>query len=348
MARAGRPVGRERSAPCSRERCSAYPVLVVGPPPAPEADRTARHAELAAPLRRGLPRAQGAVPRHPGADQVGRRLVGRGRGRRRHPSERSGATRRIAGLVEGVAGLAERGSRRSGRALQPPGVALRCSTTRRRPSDRPSGGPDVNRTALPTLLATTMPTPIGPLTILAADDRVCAGGFTDGVAPDRALRRQEVCAARRSRWLPISARSPRRWRRTSRVTCGALDGIPLTLRAARSSSGSGRRCGRFQPGQPTTYRDLALGSAASRWPGRSGWAAPPTRSRRSCPATGSPGASGSLTGYYWGLDRKRWLLDHERRHAPCRCRPAGYDASTGYHWVGRPGGCHYPDASGDA
>ena len=25
------------------------------------------------------------------------------------------------------------------------------------------------------------------------------------------------------------------------------------------------------------------------------------------------GARGALTGYAWGLERKRWLLDHERR-----------------------------------
>ena len=30
------------------------------------------------------------------------------------------------------------------------------------------------------------------------------------------------------------------------------------------------------------------------------------------------GASGQLTGYGGGLDRKRWLLDHEARHAPKR------------------------------
>lgn len=32
----------------SEARASGYPVLVIGPPPAPESDRTARHAELAA------------------------------------------------------------------------------------------------------------------------------------------------------------------------------------------------------------------------------------------------------------------------------------------------------------
>src|SRR6185437_3418504 len=33
----------------------------------------------------------------------------------------------------------------------------------------------------PTILASTMQTPIGPLTILSADERVCAGGFTDDI-----------------------------------------------------------------------------------------------------------------------------------------------------------------------
>ncbi len=28
------------------------------------------------------------------------------------------------------------------------------------------------------------------------------------------------------------------------------------------------------------------------------------------------GADGSLTGYGWGVERKSWLLDHERGHAP--------------------------------
>jgi AraC family transcriptional regulator of adaptative response/methylated-DNA-[protein]-cysteine methyltransferase len=28
------------------------------------------------------------------------------------------------------------------------------------------------------------------------------------------------------------------------------------------------------------------------------------------------GADGSLTGYGGGIERKRWLLDHEREHAP--------------------------------
>ena len=45
-------VGPDRSAANARSMIAdaraSYPVLVVGPPPAPESDKTARHAELAA------------------------------------------------------------------------------------------------------------------------------------------------------------------------------------------------------------------------------------------------------------------------------------------------------------
>jgi methylated-DNA-[protein]-cysteine S-methyltransferase len=35
------------------------------------------------------------------------------------------------------------------------------------------------------------------------------------------------------------------------------------------------------------------------------------------------GSGGALTGYGGGLSRKRWLLDHERRHAGCGGRSSG-------------------------
>src|SRR5215211_7401180 len=53
----------------------SYPVLVIGP------------------LRRGLPFAERAVSRHSGAAEVGRWLVGGGRGRRRHPPGLAGVRR---------------------------------------------------------------------------------------------------------------------------------------------------------------------------------------------------------------------------------------------------------------
>ena len=85
-----------------------YQVLVVGPPPAPEPDKTARHAELAARYAGGLPGPRRAVPRHPGADQVGGCLVGGGRGRRRHPSRcaRVRGAGQPGGRLAGLAGVA--------------------------------------------------------------------------------------------------------------------------------------------------------------------------------------------------------------------------------------------------
>lgn len=71
-----------------------------------------------------------------------------------------------------------------------------------------------------------------------------------------------------------------------------------------------------EPGQPITYAALAnsLGRSAgvARAVGHANGANP------LCiivPCHRLIGASGALTGYSGGLDRKHWLLEHERRHA---------------------------------
>ncbi len=73
---------------------------------------------------------------------------------------------------------------------------------------------------------------------------------------------------------------------------------------------------RIVPGETTSYGAIAkaLGSAgASRAVGAANGANPIAIV---VPCHRVIGASGSLTGYGGGLDRKLWLLDHERRHWP--------------------------------
>ena len=90
---------------------------------------------------------------------------------------------------------------------------------------------------------------------------------------------------------------------TCRSTCGAPP----------SRNRCGWRCARFRPAQTTSYGAIAraLGSAgASRAVGAANGANPIAII---VPCHRVIGASGSLTGYGGGLDRKTWLLDHERR-----------------------------------
>lgn len=71
----------------------------------------------------------------------------------------------------------------------------------------------------------------------------------------------------------------------------------------------------IQPGRPVTYAELAgiLGRAnAARAIGHANAANP---LRVVVPCHRLVGASGALTGYSGGVERKRWLLDHETRHS---------------------------------
>lgn len=69
------------------------------------------------------------------------------------------------------------------------------------------------------------------------------------------------------------------------------------------------------PGAPITYADMATAvgqPGSARAVGHANAANP---FEIVVPCHRLVGKSGSLTGYGGGLERKRWLLDHERRHA---------------------------------
>jgi methylated-DNA-[protein]-cysteine S-methyltransferase len=165
-----------------------------------------------------------------------------------------------------------------------------------------------------TLVVSTMQTPIGPLTVLVADDTIRAAGFTDDAA---------LLADRLSTELRGVARRP----------CTDLGAVSTALRdyfAGDLAAFDGLRVsqpgGSFQqrawsalrtvpPGVQTTYRALAGGLGGEKLARAVGMACASNQIAPIVPCHRITGSNGSLTGYLWGLDRKRWLLDHERRHA---------------------------------
>jgi methylated-DNA-[protein]-cysteine S-methyltransferase len=170
---------------------------------------------------------------------------------------------------------------------------------------------------IPRLDFTTISTPIGPLTFVAVDGVVHAAGFTRDVG-QLADRLAPVV-----RGLPIEATSD-----LGPITAAleayfagdaaALDGIPVSLRGGPFQLRVWAALRAIPPGQPTTYRDLARqmgGASLARAVGMANAANPIAPI---VPCHRLVGSDGRLTGYYWGLDRKRWLLDHERRHAQGR------------------------------
>jgi O-6-methylguanine DNA methyltransferase len=167
------------------------------------------------------------------------------------------------------------------------------------------------------LARASIKTPLGEMLALASDEGLCALEFTE---PRKRLPRLE---ARLSRWFPpheIVDGEPRVIARTRKWlasyfagTSAAAEDIPLDMRGADFEKRVWIALRDIPPGQTTSYGAIArsLGDAgASRAVGAANGANPVAII---VPCHRVIGSTGSLTGYGGGLERKKWLLDHERR-----------------------------------
>jgi methylated-DNA-[protein]-cysteine S-methyltransferase len=162
-----------------------------------------------------------------------------------------------------------------------------------------------------------LPTPLGDMLALDAGDGLCALEFT---GPKKRLPRLE---ARLRRYFPgyemVDRETPmirktRTW--LDRYFDGKsadISGLRLDMRGAAFEQRVWTALRAIAPGTTTSYGAIAkaLGSVgASRAVGMANGANPIAII---VPCHRVIGASGSLTGYGGGLERKTWLIDHERR-----------------------------------
>ena len=178
------------------------------------------------------------------------------------------------------------------------------------------------------LARTTISTPIGEMLALASDEALCAleflaPGAESLVQPDPRLTRLE---RRLSRWFPphdIVDRETDILGQTRRWLAAYFGGVnadvgdlPLAMHGAPFEQRVWSALRKIPPGTTTSYGAIAsaLGAfGASRAVGAANGANPIAII---VPCHRVIGASGSLVGYGGGLDRKTWLLDHERRWRP--------------------------------
>jgi len=166
----------------------------------------------------------------------------------------------------------------------------------------------------PAIHATTMSTPIGPLTLLASDGRVCAGGFTDDVG-------HLACFIRRKHGTAqievVDDLGPITEALASYFDgeLAALDRIPVSVQGGAFQERVWAALREIPPGTPTTYHALAGKLGGQKLARAVGMGCATNPIAPIIPCHRVTGSGGNLTGYYWGLTRKRWLLDHERRHA---------------------------------
>ena len=153
--------------------------------------------------------------------------------------------------------------------------------------------------------------PVGGLAVAAHDGRVCAlafGGLTEASAvvkrwfPDEPLVRHEDPAG------TVSA--------LARYFCGdlgSLDALPVKLHGTPFQQRVWQQLRTISAGRTASYAEIAraIGApAAVRAVGAANGSNPVALI---IPCHRIIGSDGRLTGYGGGLDRKRWLLDHESR-----------------------------------
>ena len=178
-------------------------------------------------------------------------------------------------------------------------------------------------TASMQLFRTAIATPLGDMLALASDEGLCALEFTTVKGPNGGEDRLTRLNARLQRWFPpheiVERETPaiagaRDWLTAYfRGTSATIDDLPLDMRGAAFEKRVWVALKAIPPGETTSYGALAraLGSAgASRAVGAANGANPIAII---VPCHRVIGASGSLTGYGGGIDRKTWLIDHERR-----------------------------------
>jgi methylated-DNA-[protein]-cysteine S-methyltransferase len=162
-----------------------------------------------------------------------------------------------------------------------------------------------------------VPTPLGEMLALASDQGLCALEFT---GPRERLTRLD---SRLRRWFPFheivdrddqAIALARAWLGDYFAGTSADAGVlPLDMRGAEFERRVWEALRTIPPGETTSYGAIAraLGSpSASRAVGAANGANPVAIV---VPCHRVVGSSGTLTGYGGGLDRKTWLLDHERR-----------------------------------
>lgn len=158
--------------------------------------------------------------------------------------------------------------------------------------------------------------------VLASTDGLCALEFT---GPKKRLTRLD---ARLHRWFPPHEIVDRETEAIARTrawlsayfsgTSAKVGDLPLDMHGAAFEKRVWKALLRIPPGETRSYGAIAneLGaSGAARAVGAANGANPIAII---VPCHRVIGSSGSLTGYGGGLDRKTWLLDHERRW---RCEP---------------------------
>jgi methylated-DNA-[protein]-cysteine S-methyltransferase len=166
---------------------------------------------------------------------------------------------------------------------------------------------------------TTIATPIGPFTMVGQGKTVLASGFTDDVTKLTALIHPSLASdlsAEPAIDLGPAAQAVAAY---FAGDLGAIDVVAVRQQSGGTFLGHAWDVLReVEPGQPVTYTEYA--ERAGRPAAIRGAASACARNAAALfvPCHRVVRTDGTLGGYRWGLDIKRWLLSHEQAAAETR------------------------------
>jgi methylated-DNA-[protein]-cysteine S-methyltransferase len=165
------------------------------------------------------------------------------------------------------------------------------------------------------VLATVVDTPIGPLSLLTHGGQLIAGGFTAQPAVMHARLAPPLRA------LPLEPAGPAELPWLAKPVAAyfdgdlpALDEIPVCQPGTPSRQRLWAALRAVPPGATVSYTQLAAQAGNPRAPRAAGAACAYNLIAPVVPCHRALRTDGSLGGYYYGLDRKAWLLRHEGAH----------------------------------
>ena len=154
-------------------------------------------------------------------------------------------------------------------------------------------------------------TPIGPLVLAVRGGKLCAVGFDRDWSRVQAMLRRRFPEAELRR-VEDPAGAVTRLRAYFDGDLTALDSIPVDLGGTPFQAKVWNALRRIPAGQTMSYRDLALAIGEPKAVRAVGLANGANPAAIVVPCHRVIGADGSLTGYGGGIERKRWLLAHEK------------------------------------
>lgn len=162
------------------------------------------------------------------------------------------------------------------------------------------------------ILTTVLGTPVGPLSLLAQGDALVGAGFGDDpaalAARLHASLREAPLVPARAKDLPWLSKPVRDY---FDGNLAALDGLAVHQPAGPGRQRLWEQMRAIPAGATLSYTQLAARAGIPHAPRAAGAACAANLIAPVVPCHRVLRTDGTLGGYYYGLERKRWLLRHE-------------------------------------